>query len=112
MQSAIRINRTDEQADKQNKHNWAFAGLFFFTLLLYLRPNETFPQLFGTFPIVKIVAIITLLAYCASKLGLAERLTIWPLELKMLALITSLGIAFIPIASSPKDSIEVLTDTF
>ena len=112
MQSAIRINRADEQADKSSKHNLAFAGLFFFTLLLYLRPNETFPQLFGTFPIVKIVAIITLLAYCASKLGLAERLTIWPLELKMLALITLLGVAFIPIASSPKDSIDVLTDTF
>ena len=112
MQSAIRINRADEQADKQSKHNLAFAGLFFFTLLLYLRPNETFPQIFGTFPIVKIIAIITLLAYCASKLGLAERLTIWPLELKMLALITLLGVAFIPIASSPKDSIDVLTDTF
>ncbi len=112
MQSAIRINRADEQADKQSKHNLAFAGLFFFTLLLYLRPNETFPQVFGEFPIVKIVAIITLLAYFASKLGLAERLTVWPLELKMLALITLLGVAFIPIASSPKESIDVLTDTF
>lgn len=112
MQSAIRINRADQQADQRNNHNVAFAGLFFFTLLLYLRPNETFPELFGTFPIVKIVAIITLLAYFASKLGLAERLTIWPLELKMLAVITLLGVAFIPIASSPKDSIDVLTDTF
>jgi O-antigen ligase len=112
MQSATRINRTDHQTDKSGKHNMAFAGLFFFTLLLYARPNETFPQIFGEFPIVKIVAIITLLAYSASKLGLAERLTIWPLELKMLAVITLLGVAFIPIALSSKDSIDLLTDTF
>src|ERR1044072_3300310 len=112
MQSATRINRTDHQTDKSSTHNAAFAGLFFFTLLLYARPNETFPQIFGEFPIVKIVAIITLLAYSASKLGLAERLTIWPLELKMLAVITLLGVAFIPIAASSKDSIDFLTDTF
>lgn len=112
MQSAIRINPTAEQADKPSRHNLAFAGLFFFTLLLYARPNETFPQLFGTFPLVKIVAIITLLAYFASKVGLAERLTIWPLELKLLAMITLLGVAFIPLAASPKDSVDVLTDTF
>ncbi|MGA9770550.1 MAG: O-antigen ligase family protein [Blastocatellia bacterium] len=112
MQSAIRINRADHQTDKPSSHNLAFAGLFFFTLLLYARPNETFPQLFGTFPFVKIVAILTLLAYCASKFGLAERLTIWPLELKMLAVITLLGVVFIPIASSPKESIDLLTDTF
>lgn len=112
MQSAIQINRTDHQTDKSGTHSAAFAGLFFFTLLLYARPNETFPELFGAFPIIKIVAIITLLAYSASKLGLAERLTIWPLELKMLAVITLLGVALIPIASSPKDSIDLLTDTF
>ena len=50
MQSAIRINQADEQADKSSKHNLAFAGLFFFTLLLYSRPNDTFPQLFGDVP--------------------------------------------------------------
>ncbi|HKP87844.1 MAG TPA: O-antigen ligase family protein [Blastocatellia bacterium] len=112
MQSAIRINRADYQEGKRSPHSAAFAGLFFFTLLLYARPNDTFPELLGTFPFVKIVAIITLLAYFASKISLAEPLTIWPIELKMLAIITLLGVAFIPIAASPKDSIDLLADTF
>jgi O-antigen ligase len=112
MQSAIRINRTNSETDKPRAHGAAFAGLFFFTLLLYARPNETFPDVFGEFPLVKITAILTLIAYLASKLRLAERLTIWPIELKMLAVITLLGVAFIPIAASPGDSIDLLTDTF
>ena len=90
----------------------AFAGLFAFTLLLYARPNELFPEAFGTFPIIRIVAIITLLSYVSSKLLRAEPLTIWPLELKMLFAITALGILFFPVAVSPKDSTDLLTDMF
>src|ERR1044072_152436 len=99
MQSAIRINKEGYEEDVRGTHRAAFVGLLFFTFLLYARPNDIFPQVFGEFPIVKIIAIITLLAYFGSKLSRAERLTVWPIELKMLAIITLLGVAFIPIAS-------------
>jgi O-antigen ligase len=112
MQSAVRINREGYQEDGRGRHNLAFAGLFFFTLLLYARPNDTLHGVFGDFPVVKIIAIITLLAYFGSKLSMAEPLTIWPVELKMLAIITLLGVAFIPIASSPQLSIDLLVDIF
>lgn len=93
-------------------HSAAFAGLFVFTLLLYARPQELFPQLFGELPLVKIVAIGTLIAYAVGKLRAGERFTIWPLEMIMLAVIVLLGIAFVPIARNPQHSIDLLTDSF
>ncbi|HET9530745.1 MAG TPA: O-antigen ligase family protein [Blastocatellia bacterium] len=92
------------------EHTLAFAGLVMFTLLLYLRPNEMFPGLFGTFPIIKIVAILALVTYAASRLAEGQKLTFWPLELKMLGAIILLGLIHIPIAQSPQDSFDVLTD--
>ena len=90
----------------------AFAGLFIFTLLLYIRPNEMFPEVLGTFPISKIVALIAVFAYVASKLGSGEGLTIKPLELKLLAVIALLGVAFAPLAAAPMDSVDMLLDMF
>ncbi len=90
----------------------AFAGLFLFTLLLYARPNEMLPGLLGDFPLVKIVAILTLATYGASRLFSSERLVVWPFEMKMLALIVLLGLALVPLAASPQDSIDTLTESF
>jgi O-antigen ligase len=95
---------------ERGEHNLAFAGLFLFTLLLYMRPNEMFPEVFGSFPIIKIVALLALATYTFSRLGRGQSLTIWPLELKMLGVIILLGLIFIPIAKAPQDSIDVLTD--
>jgi putative inorganic carbon (HCO3(-)) transporter len=105
---------TDEKKERVEigSHPLAFGGLFVFTLLLYVRPNELFPEVFGDFSIMKIVAILTLIVYIAGKLGHGERLSIWPLEMSMLSVIILLGIVLTPIASSPDASIDLLTDTF
>ncbi len=102
----------DASENKNGSHSLAFAGLFLFTLLLYARPQELFPQLFGELPLVKIIAIGTLIAYTGGKLRAGESFTIWPLEMKMLALILLLGIAFVPVAVWPAHSIDLLTDSF
>jgi O-antigen ligase len=112
MQSALRIGNTASEEAARGSRRVAFAGLFLFTLLLYMRPNEMFPEVFGDFPLAKIVALVTLLGYFGSRLLAGERLSVFPLELRMLALITVLGIGLIPAAVSPGDSVEVLTDTF
>ncbi len=112
MESAIRIEKAADGRTVRGAHRAAFAGLFAFTLLLYARPNELFPEVFGTFPIIKIVAIATLLSYAGSKLLHGEPLTIWPIEMKMLLAITALGIIFIPVAASPGESTDLLTDMF
>jgi O-antigen ligase len=93
-------------------HRIAYTGLYLFTLLLYLRPGDLLPSVFGQFPLVKVIAIATIVAYVAAKISSGERLTAFPIELKMLTVIVLLGIAFIPLAAAPKSSIEMLTDSF
>lgn len=93
-----------------NSGGVAFAGLYLFTLMLYLRPSDLLP--IGSFPLVKIIAIVTLIAYVGVQMSRGKALTIWPLEMKMLALIVFLGLLFTPIAASPQLSIETLTDSF
>ncbi len=95
---------------QKNSNRLAFACLYLFTMMLYIRPNDILP--IGAFPLVKIVAILMLIAYIGAKISLGEPMTIWPLEMKMLALIVLLGIIFTPISVSPMLSIETLTDSF
>jgi O-antigen ligase len=99
------------EADRAS-HRLAFAGLFLFTLVLYVRPNDLFPGLLGAFPTAKLVGLFTLLVYAGSKLSRGERLTIWPLEMRMLAVIVALGVIHVPFAYSRANSFSLLTDTF
>lgn len=103
---------TSDADTSTGAHRLAYVGLLLFTFLLYVRPNEMFPGTVGAFPIVKIVGAVTIAAYVVSRLIRGEKLTIWPLELKMVALIVLLGLIFIPIAASPQYSIDMLTDPF
>jgi O-antigen ligase len=89
----------------------SFAGLYLFTLLLYLRPNDVFPEVLGTFPLAKIVAITTLVMYAASKLMRKQAMTFWPLELKCLLLMMAIGVFLIPWAANRQDSIDKLSDS-
>ncbi len=94
----------------RGKHWLAFAGVYLFTLMLYARPNDLLP--IGDFPLVKIVAISVLTIYVLSKGAAGERLSIWTTEMTMLMVIAALGMLFMPIAASPKDSFDTLTDPY
>jgi putative inorganic carbon (hco3(-)) transporter len=104
--------QTDENTAKRGSSRIAFGGLFLFTMMLYIRPNDLVPGAFEVFQIVKIVAIFTILAYLGSQMSRGKSLTIWPLEMKMLAIIVLLAIVFTPVAVSPQTSIETLSDSF
>ncbi|HST20029.1 MAG TPA: O-antigen ligase family protein [Blastocatellia bacterium] len=95
---------------QKSSSRFAFTCLYLFTMMLYIRPNDILP--IGAFPLVKIVAILMLIAYIGSKISLGEPIMIWPLEMKMLAVIVLLGIIFTPISVSPMLSVETLTDSF
>ncbi|MGH9832213.1 MAG: O-antigen ligase family protein [Blastocatellia bacterium] len=101
-----------EGAVKRRRHRLAYAGVALFTLLLYLRPNEMFPQVFGTFPLAKIVGLVMLAAYLLSRLYWGEKITILPIELKMAFLIYLLGWLHTPFAVDPASSVATLTDTY
>jgi O-antigen ligase len=95
----------------RGKHWMAFAGVYLFTLMLYARPNDLLPAL-GAFPLVKIVAVGVLLIYIGSKISAGERLSVWTLEMTMLMVIAALGLLLMPIAASPKQSMDMLTDSY
>jgi len=99
-------------AVERRRHRLAYAGVALFTLLLYLRPNEMFPETFGTFPLVKIVGIVMLIAYLLSRLYWSEKITVLPIELKMAFAIYLLGWLHTPFAIDPAGSIATLTDTY
>src|SRR5262245_5274702 len=102
----IEVARTNSRG----KHGLAFAGIYLFTLLMYSRPHEIMPGLFGWLPLPKIVAISSILIYVASRLCAGEALIVWTLELKMMTLLWALGLLFAPLAASPRDSFNVLFD--
>jgi len=96
---------------ERGKYGLAFAGVYLFTLLLYARPNDLFPAL-GSFPLVKFVAIGILPIYIGSKISAGDRLTVWTTEMTALMVIAALGVLLMPLAASPKDSLDTLTDTY
>jgi hypothetical protein len=97
---------------EHRKHRWAFAGLYLVMLLVYFRPQEVLPDVFGEAPLVKVATIVTIVLYLFSKVAASERIVSWPLEMKMIVLMWTLGVLFWPIAVSPQDSFNVLFDPF
>jgi O-antigen ligase len=95
----------------RGKHWLAFAGVYLFTLMLYARPNDLFPAI-GDFPLVKILAIGALAVYVLSKGSSGGKLSVWTLEMTMLVAIAALGMLLMPVAASPQDSLDTLTDTY
>ncbi|HXG93217.1 MAG TPA: O-antigen ligase family protein [Blastocatellia bacterium] len=108
----LRIKHDEREESARDSHRFAFACLLAFTVLLYIRPQEMFSDTFGTFPLVKIVAGVALIAYFLARVIRNEHLSIAPIELKMLGVIFMLGAAFTPLAAAPQDSFDVLFDLF
>ncbi|HKQ75641.1 MAG TPA: O-antigen ligase family protein [Blastocatellia bacterium] len=96
--------------DSRGGHRLAFRCVYLFTLLVYLRPHEVMPGVFGGLQLPKLVAISAILIYTASKLSAGESVIIWTVEVKMVALLWTLGLLLVPFAASPGDSFNVLFD--
>ncbi len=90
----------------------AYAGVFTIMLLIFIRPQEVVPAVFGVVPLLKIVAVVTIVSYIGAKHAAGEKLIRWTLELKMMVLMAGMGVLLTPMAASPGDSVEVLLDTF
>lgn len=94
------------------KHGLAYFGLLIFTLLLYTRPHDIWPELFGDSPIIKYVAIPAIAVYIISKLVSGERLTIWTTEVKLIGFLVLISVLFTPIATEPEYAVTMLTEVF
>jgi O-antigen ligase len=93
-----------------NGQDFAYAGLIIFTILLYLRPNDLLP--IGTFPIVKIITIGTLVAFFVERLGQGGALSVMPRPFKYLLVVAGLAILSIPFGLDQEHSFTTFTDLF
>lgn len=100
------------QAESRGKFPVAYAGVFTIMLLIFIRPQEVVPEVFGVVPLLKVVAAGTIVSYIMAKHSAGEKLVRWTLELKMMVVMGCMGLLLTPLAASPGDSVEVLVDTF
>ena len=91
-------------------HSVAYAGLILFTIFLYLRPNELLP--IGTFPIVRIITIGTLVIFIVEQLGQGGPVSVMPRPFKYLLILAGLTIVSIPLGLDPAFSFWSFTDLF
>ncbi|MDX2031935.1 MAG: O-antigen ligase family protein [Blastocatellia bacterium] len=98
--------------ESRGKFPVAYGGVFLIMLLIFVRPQEVVPAVFGVVPLLKIVAAGTIISYILAKHSAGEKLVRWTLELKMMMVMGGMGLLLTPLAASPGDSIEVLVDTF
>jgi putative inorganic carbon (HCO3(-)) transporter len=90
------------------RHSLAYAGLYLFTLVLYIRPNDLLP--IGQFPVAKIIAIGALVAFLLEELASGQPFSTRPKELKYLLAIVALMFVSVPLAVSPADAIDTIFD--
>jgi O-antigen ligase/polysaccharide polymerase Wzy-like membrane protein len=101
--SALRASGGRRQA-------FAYGGLIVFTVLLYFRPNEWLP--IGTFPVVKIVALLSLAGLFLVQLSEGRPLSLMPRELKLLFGLTGLMVVSMVIGLDPGASFDAFTNDF
>lgn len=111
-QGGAASSQTVSSQGKAGQYGVAYGAVYVFTLLLYLRPNELFPEIFGTLSIIKFVAITAVLAYVGGKLSSGEPLSVWLIEVKMILLLAAICLLLMPFAAAPHESWEVFNDTF
>jgi hypothetical protein len=91
-------------------HSIAYGGLILFTILLYLRPNDLLP--IGTFPIVRIITIGTLVAFFVERFGQGGPVSVMPRPFRYLLVVAGLTILSIPFGLDPSASFTGFTDLF
>jgi probable O-glycosylation ligase (exosortase A-associated) len=87
-------------------HGLSFAGLFVFTFLVYFRPYELFPSLSWMSKSALVAALSTLAVFVPTQLGLENRLTTKPREVKFAFLLLMTGLLSVPFALEPARALQ------
>lgn len=82
-------------------HTVSYVGLFLFTIIVFFRPYEFSPSLFWLSTSAFWIAVATLLVYVITQLGLENKISARPRELKIVLLLSLLGALSIPQALEP-----------
>ncbi|HEY5883712.1 MAG TPA: O-antigen ligase family protein [Pyrinomonadaceae bacterium] len=119
-QANLQINGESEEKSGTNpfQEHWvqkrghaaSFAGLFLFTFLVYFRPYELFPTLSWLSKSALVVALFTLVAFVPTQLGLENRITAKPLEIKLVFALLVTGLLSVPLALDPSRALQSFTE--
>lgn len=107
--------KTDKEADsgfvsksqswlRRRGHTLTFAGLFLFSIILYLRPYELFPALSGFRQMAFYTGITTLTIYAATQIALEGNLTARPKEINLVLLLLAAALLSMPLADDPGEA--------
>ena len=118
--SALQLKSPNEEPKRADlrKERWiqkrghaiTFAGLYVFTFLVYFRPYELFPTLSWLSKSALVVALITIAAFIPTQLGLENRITAKPLEIKLVFALVVTGLLSIPLALDPARAFQSFTE--
>lgn len=108
-ESQSSLKREEKPAPKPLKETWihkhghtfSYAGVFLFTTLVFFRPYELSPSLFWLSQTPFWVALVTLVVFLVTQLGLENKITARPREVNLILLLSLAGILSIPLALEP-----------
>jgi putative inorganic carbon (HCO3(-)) transporter len=90
-------------------HVLSFAGLFLFTIVVFVRPYEIFPSLTWLSRSAFWIALATIIVFVPAQFMTEGNLTIRPREVNLILLLCLLGLLSIPLATSPDDAWEIFS---
>lgn len=94
----------------RNGHGLTFACLFFFSVVLYLRPYELIPALSSFKTMAFYIGIVTLAVFFVSQLSTEGNLTARPREVNMVLLVGLAALLSIPFAVDPSEAWGAFVD--
>jgi hypothetical protein len=93
-------------------HTISYAGLFLFTFILYFRPYEFSPALSWLSSSAFWVALLTILIFIPTQLGLEGKLTVQTREVSLLLVLTFFALLSIPVAHDWAEAWKTFSETF
>ena len=93
-------------------HSLSFAGIFLFTAFVFFRPYEFSPRLTWLSTAAFWIALVTLIVYLLTQLGLENRFTVRPREVNLVFLLLVTGILSIPLALEPGKAFDSFVQFF
>lgn len=91
-------------------HTLSFAGLFVFSIVLYLRPYELVPALSSLTSMAFYTGIVTIAIYFGTQLSLEGNLTARPREINLVLLLGLAALLSMPMAVSIGDAWETFSE--
>jgi putative inorganic carbon (HCO3(-)) transporter len=95
----------------RERRDWAYVALLVFTLLLYFRPQDSFPPL-AIIPLAEIAAVLGLVALVAGRVTRGLPVTRVTPELLGVAGLGGLMVLLAPFSIWPSGSLQTFTDLF